>query len=178
MSWTTKCYHLKQTEEKENAETDFDTVWNEKDIVGQNFICKIYYRLNNVTYMIAYSTFEFISDNMIQVHALYQNDELKAQKILPDQVFKGSGVKTLMDTLHKAKKRGAEFAVLLPLDDGTGKLFTYYYKLGFRCVGKMETNSEILYNAFVSPNPKDQAERTRENYENCFVMRMDLSLLK
>jgi hypothetical protein len=47
--------------------------------------------------------------------------------------------------LQKAKQRGAKFAVLKPADGGSGKLYQFYYNLGFRCVGSRPTDKEILF---------------------------------
>jgi hypothetical protein len=39
----------------------------------------------------------------------------------------------IFKAVRKAKKLGAKYILLLPLDTGSGKLFKYYKSLGFKC---------------------------------------------
>jgi hypothetical protein len=176
MVWSSRCYHVKDEKEEDN----FDKVWEQETIIEKDFVCKVYYKQNEKSHMLAYATFGFLRDDTVEIKGLYKNDDLKDAD-LPKHVIKGAGAKILVETLHKAKKRGAKYAILLPLDDGSGKLLQYYYKFGFRCVGgdRVE-DEEILYSDFIASDRKDSKEqlaKTQENYTKCFIMRMDLSVL-
>jgi predicted acetyltransferase len=179
MVWSSRCYHVKDEKEEDN----FDKVWVQETILQKDFVCKVYYTENypegKESYMLAYATFTFLREDTVEITGLYKNEELKKIKDLPKHLMKGAGEKILVETLRKAKKRGAKYAILMPLDDGSGKLFKYYYKFGFRCVGNDDTveAEEILYNDFITSDPKQQLDKTKENFVKCYIMRMDLSLL-
>ena len=174
MAFVSKCFHIKN-----DRDEDFDAAWQEKVLTNKHFECRLYYKNEDVTLMVARSAFTFTSESSVEILGLY--NENKATDLLPQKLIKGIGKQILLETLHKAKKRGAKIATLIPLDDGSGKLFRYYYNLGFRCVdGDLDIGfTETLHNDFVSNSTDEKTllDKTFENYAKCGLMKLDLSLL-
>lgn len=63
-----------------------------------------------------------------------------------------------------AKKLGAKYILLLPLDQGSGKLFKYYKSFGFLCTTDLKTGTDFPNNL------KDKEIDIMDWYRNCEFM--------
>ncbi len=174
-NWSSKCF-LKKSEfmykttlvEDDNGAINFSNIFQPEPSV--RYICKLYY----AGVPLAYCDFEFVESNTILIQGLYQTKEWLSKSVLstlPRNVFKSTGEKILQFALQNARSKGAQSAVLLATDDGSGKLYRFYYNLGFRCIGQVETSQEMLtYNDFI-PTVGKETEKQYENYVKCEFMR-------
>lgn len=75
------------------------------------------------------------------------------------------GSHVIFKAVRKAKKLGAKYILLLPLDTGSGKLFKYYKSLGFKCAP-----DEINPTDFPDMLEELKDPTIFEWYENCSFM--------
>jgi hypothetical protein len=73
------------------------------------------------------------------------------------------GAHIIFKAVIKAKKLGAKYILLLPMDSGSGKLFKYYKKLGFKC-------SSDRLNTTDYPDGLLDDPTIHEWYVNCYFM--------
>jgi predicted GNAT superfamily acetyltransferase len=175
MDLTCKCYHWRGNSFKDT----FQEGWSSARMTGQSFICRFYKDQERV----ASVEFQFVSEDTVYIVKVDRHEKGE----------KGVASRLLMDTLRKAKKRGAKFAVLEVSDGGSGKLYKYYYNLGFRCVGNklikyddekdkeysmryrhLVHNREIPYNDFEG---EELRARNTKLTQNCYYMRMNLNII-
>ena len=90
----------------------------------------------------------------------------------------------LADTLVWVHNLGIKTVLLVVGDSGSGKLFKYYYNLGFRCLDEIQTQRGSIkdecivtmktndYNDFLSGD--SPMERIHRNKTHCFSMKANV----
>lgn len=198
MDLTSRCYYVQSRDLDDEKEVDFDLGWSANSIEGKYFVCRFYDKVKAKTKQVAEIIFCFMSEDTVYI------DNLERKKT---KSTKGLGSKLLTDTLWKAKRRGAKFAILAVGDDGNGKLYQYYYKMGFRCIGSLEYQEgdieekegndgsrRIRKHTFSDSKgflmrrkesayndfigKKKDVSKEEQNRAECLYMRLDLSKLK
>lgn len=141
---TSKCYaagikphytviskKLYETEENERA---FDARIK-LAVPEEYFVCSVFYR----GLRIGYVDFIIMKNGVVYIEGLYReraNIQSLQRQLNKPSLFNDIhiGKLLLFHALYQAKKGGATITGLIPLDDNTGRLYKYYYDLGYRCV--------------------------------------------
>ncbi len=108
---------------------------------------------------------KFVYIDMVENY--HKKQHARKTKGLQEHIFM-LGSHVLFKAIYKAKKLGAKYVLLMPLDKGSGKLFKFYKKLGFRCSKDEKSPTDYPFGG----NPTVQ-----EWYENCIYMIGDINVI-